>query len=580
MLQVPHADQHANANDAIEALQAKVGSDSSEVPTSLDYRVTQLESDPPAHTHDDRYYTEAEVDALISGVTPAWGSISGTLADQADLQAALDLKANTADLNTSNWDTAYSWGDHSLAGYVSGTPWTLEGYLTSENDPVFTAWLATVSPANWDTAYGWGDHSLAGYLTSVAFADLTDYPADSAGVLTNDGAGNLSWGAGGGGTPGGSDTQLQFNNSGAFAGITGWTSDGATLAGTTDFSVTGTSFNPLFQVDVSEDKVWIGNDRTLSNQGVFNMSFTPPSDTTGAAGTVGKKGWNFYSQRGGNVSSAGTDFFGNGGAAGGGSFSTNAGGNVTGSYLFLTIAGKGGDLSFATGAGGVTSATSGYGSTSGAGGDMSFTLGNGGGVSVSNASANTGGIGGSSSFYAGNGGAATGSSSSNIGGAGGSLLFRGGYGGNTSGAGSVGGNGGNVTFQTGKAGSGTTSGQGGSVYFNYTTSGGSAVTILTLKDGYCLVNDNIGFYFGTGKDASISYDGSNLNIFTRVVGSGNLRLRDGDFEVTAGQIRVSTSKTPASASATGTTGEICWDSNYIYVCTATNTWKRTAISTW
>ncbi|HET6453473.1 MAG TPA: NHL repeat-containing protein [Armatimonadota bacterium] len=34
---------------------------------------------------------------------------------------------------------------------------------------------------------------------SLAFADLTDYPADAAGVLTNDGAGNLSWAAGGGG---------------------------------------------------------------------------------------------------------------------------------------------------------------------------------------------------------------------------------------------------------------------------------------------------------------------------------------------------------------------------------------------
>ena len=38
--------------------------------------------------------------------------------------------------------------------------------------------------------------------------------------------------------------------------------------------------------------------------------------------------------------------------------------------------------------------------------------------------------------------------------------------------------------------------------------------------------------------------------------------------------------TPASATATGTTGEIQWDSNYIYVCTATNTWKRVAINTW
>ena len=39
-----HSGQHADANDAIEALQAKVGVNSSAVTTSLDYRVTQLES--------------------------------------------------------------------------------------------------------------------------------------------------------------------------------------------------------------------------------------------------------------------------------------------------------------------------------------------------------------------------------------------------------------------------------------------------------------------------------------------------------------------------------------------------------
>lgn len=37
---------------------------------------------------------------------------------------------------------------------------------------------------------------------------------------------------------------------------------------------------------------------------------------------------------------------------------------------------------------------------------------------------------------------------------------------------------------------------------------------------------------------------------------------------------------PASATATGTTGEIRVDANYIYICTATNTWKRVAIATW
>lgn len=40
---VLHADQHANSNDAIEALEAKVGINSSAVTTSLDYRVSQLE---------------------------------------------------------------------------------------------------------------------------------------------------------------------------------------------------------------------------------------------------------------------------------------------------------------------------------------------------------------------------------------------------------------------------------------------------------------------------------------------------------------------------------------------------------
>jgi len=40
------------------------------------------------------------------------------------------------------------------------------------------------------------------------------------------------------------------------------------------------------------------------------------------------------------------------------------------------------------------------------------------------------------------------------------------------------------------------------------------------------------------------------------------------------------STTPATSSSTGTAGWIAYDSNYVYVCVATNTWKRAAISTW
>ena len=39
-------------------------------------------------------------------------------------------------------------------------------------------------------------------------------------------------------------------------------------------------------------------------------------------------------------------------------------------------------------------------------------------------------------------------------------------------------------------------------------------------------------------------------------------------------------KTPTSSSASGNAGEVCWDANYVYVCVATNSWKRMAISSW
>jgi len=41
---VPHASQHSDLNDAVEALQAKVGADSSAVTTSHDYKISQLEA--------------------------------------------------------------------------------------------------------------------------------------------------------------------------------------------------------------------------------------------------------------------------------------------------------------------------------------------------------------------------------------------------------------------------------------------------------------------------------------------------------------------------------------------------------
>lgn len=52
------------------------------------------------------------------------------------------------------------------------------------------------------------------------------------------------------------------------------------------------------------------------------------------------------------------------------------------------------------------------------------------------------------------------------------------------------------------------------------------------------------------------------------------------LDINSDSIRLRTAKTPASATATGDAGQIAWDANYMYVCVATNTWKRTALNTW
>jgi hypothetical protein len=50
------------------------------------------------------------------------------------------------------------------------------------------------------------------------------------------------------------------------------------------------------------------------------------------------------------------------------------------------------------------------------------------------------------------------------------------------------------------------------------------------------------------------------------------------LDLSGDSIRVRTAATPASASATGETGTVKWDANYVYVCTAPNTWKAAALT--
>jgi hypothetical protein len=124
----------------------------------------------------------------------------------------------------------------------------------------------------------------------------------------------------------------------------------------------------------------------------------------------------------------------------------------------------------------------------------------------------------------------------------------------------------------------------------------SATNVLIAGYGYNLSGTRIGntsirsTYSSANNSASLEFyvdaNGSSTTEKCRLDSSGRLLVGTSSdsggalLQVNGDRIRIGTAKTPASATATGTTGEIAWDANYIYVCTATNTWKRTAIATW
>jgi hypothetical protein len=96
--------------------------------------------------------------------------------------------------------------------------------------------------------------------------------------------------------------------------------------------------------------------------------------------------------------------------------------------------------------------------------------------------------------------------------------------------------------------------------------------------------------FGTSTSEKMRITSGGLVTFGGTTGSfpalkrdsATLQVRLADdtaYSVLDAQLR-SQGTAPATAAATGTAGDIRYDAGYIYVATATNTWKRAAIATW
>jgi hypothetical protein len=87
----------------------------------------------------------------------------------------------------------------------------------------------------------------------------------------------------------------------------------------------------------------------------------------------------------------------------------------------------------------------------------------------------------------------------------------------------------------------------------------------------------------TGNSALLKVGALISGSITAAFGSINIgtsTLDCGRLTVDSDTINVTTQKTPASASDTGTKGDIVHDGDFVYVCVATDTWKRAAIATW
>ena len=85
-----HSAQHANVNDAVEALQAKVGADSSAVTTSLDYKVAQLESDVAGFT------SGKILQVVATNKNDVFTSTSGSFADITGLSVTITPTSATS----------------------------------------------------------------------------------------------------------------------------------------------------------------------------------------------------------------------------------------------------------------------------------------------------------------------------------------------------------------------------------------------------------------------------------------------------------------------------------------------------
>ena len=148
--------------------------------------------------------------ALTSGsIGSGFGAINiGTNAVSAgSANLSGNLSAGTINVtggSSGNWNTAYNWGDHSVAGYLTSQTshadvvvdgdFSSAGIMATNGSGTYS--IVTDNSSNWDVAFGWGNHASVGYLTSFTETSHADVVVDgdfgSAGLMATNGSGTYS----------------------------------------------------------------------------------------------------------------------------------------------------------------------------------------------------------------------------------------------------------------------------------------------------------------------------------------------------------------------------------------------------
>lgn len=215
---------------------------------------------------------------------PAWGDITGTLSDQTDLNTALGTKANTADLGA----VAFS-----------------NDYNDLDNLPDLNVYAPLASPTFTGTVTLPAGQEVNG-VTLATGGSSTAY-------LSQDGTYTTP---AGGGTPGGSDTQIQFNDGGAFGGDADFTWNKTTkllsLTGTQAITATSTTAlavgqngatNPAFAVDTNTASSATGVVIQSRASGTSTVGMTATSSAGSCDLVVSSKGLGILDLNGGSSGS-------------------------------------------------------------------------------------------------------------------------------------------------------------------------------------------------------------------------------------------------------------------------------------